>query len=242
MMLWRSSRPLRKIVYLAPLVLLMGCGSKTAPPPSSQQAPAQSWQQQVPPPAGDAAVAPPDRPSALAPDTERQPVARVTIPRGATLRVRLAQSVSTTHNRAGDRFTATLDRPVEAGGKVAIPRGTTFTGHITNAAASGRLRGRASLGLTLDSFQLDGKTYRIGTSSSTHVSASHKKRNIGFIGGLGGLGAALGAIAGGGKGALIGAGAGAAAGTAGAALTGKRNVSLPAETLLSFSLRSPVTL
>ncbi|MCL5746493.1 MAG: hypothetical protein M1541_21610 [Acidobacteria bacterium] len=231
-----------KILYLAPLVALMGCGSKTAPQPSSQQAPAQSWERQVPPPAEDAAAAPSGRPSALAPDTQRQAVPSVTIPRGATLRVRLGESVSTTRNRAGDRFSATLDRPVEAGGKVVIPRGTTFTGHITNAAASGRLRGRASIGLTLDSFRLDGKTYRIETSSTTRVSASHKKRNIGFIGGLGGLGAALGAIAGGGKGALIGAGAGAAAGTAGAALTGKRNVSLPAETLLSFSLRAPVTL
>jgi hypothetical protein len=41
---------------------------------------------------------------------------------------------------------------------------------------------------------------------------------------------------------LIGAGAGAAAGTAGAAITGKRNVTIPVETRLAFTLRSAVEL
>ena len=51
-----------------------------------------------------------------------------------------------------------------------------------------------------------------------------------------------GALAGGGTGALIGAGAGAAAGTGVAVLTGKKNVSIPAETLLTFALRDPLTI
>jgi hypothetical protein len=97
------------------------------------------------------------------------------------------------------------------------------------------------MGLSLDSFDLNGKTYRIDTTHVSRAGSAHKKRNIGFIAGGTGLGAALGAIAGGPKGALIGAGAGAAAGTAGAALTGKKNVRVPAESLLSFSLTAPVT-
>jgi len=236
---------LKNLLYLAPVVLLIGCGSKTAPQQSSQQQPpAQAGQQQGPPPAEDTgnAAPPAGRPSALAPEADRQPAAKVTIPGGTTLRVRLAESVSTTRNRAGDHFSATLDRALAVDGKTVVPKGTTFSGHVTSSAPSGRLRGRALLGLTLDSFHLDGKTYRIDTSSTSRVSASHKKRNLGLIAGIGGLGAAIGAIAGGGKGALIGAGAGAAAGTAGAAITGKRNVSLPVETLLTFTLRSPVTL
>jgi hypothetical protein len=39
---------------------------------------------------------------------------------------------------------------------------------------------------------------------------------------------------------LIGAGAGAAAGTIGSAITGKRQVSLPAETAVTFTLQAPV--
>ena len=51
----------------------------------------------------------------------------------------------------------------------------------------------------------------------------------------------LGAVAAGGKGALIGGPVGAGAGTAVAALTGKKNVVLPAATLLSFRLGRPIT-
>jgi outer membrane lipoprotein SlyB len=97
------------------------------------------------------------------------------------------------------------------------------------------------MGLSLDSFDLNGKSYKIQTAHVARAGSAHKKRNFGFIGGGTGLGAALGAIAGGPQGALIGAGAGAAAGTAGAALTGKKNVHIPAETLLNFSLTSPVS-
>jgi hypothetical protein len=74
------------------------------------------------------------------------------------------------------------------------------------------------------------------------VSASHKRRNLGIIGGGSGFGAVVGALAGGGVGALAGAGAGAAAGTVGAAATGKRNVRLPVESRLTFSLAQPVAL
>jgi hypothetical protein len=86
--------------------------------------------------------------------------------------------------------------------------------NITQSDASGRLEGRAVLAVTLDTFQLNGKDYRVYTGSVEHFSAAHKKRNLGFIGAGKGLGAALGAIAGGGEGALIGAASGAAAGTA----------------------------
>lgn len=54
-----------------------------------------------------------------------------------------------------------------------------------------------------------------------------------------GAGAAIGGLAGGGKGAAIGALAGVAAGTIGAT-TGNRDITLPAETALSFKLDSPL--
>jgi hypothetical protein len=164
------------------------------------------------------------------------------IPTGTAIRVRLEHPIDAKSSSPGQSFTATLDRPVLRGAHVAIPKGTTFTGHLTSAKASGRLRGRAVLGLTLDSFELEGKQYEIDTNSVSRVSADHKKRNLGIIGGVAGAGALIGALAAGGKGALIGAGAGAAAGTAGAAATGKRNVRLPAETPLSFRLEKPLRL
>ena len=162
------------------------------------------------------------------------------IPAGTALRVRLSETLDTSRNRAGDAFTATLDTPIVLSNKTLVPKGSPFKGHVTAAAPSGRLNGRARMALVLDSFELRGQTYKIATASLSQVSGSHKKRNWMMIGGGSGAGAAIGALAGGGKGALIGAGAGAAAGTAGAAITGKENVHLPVETPLSFSLQAPV--
>jgi hypothetical protein len=214
-----------KVMALGAVLLLAGCGKKAADDST-------------------AAANPPDaqQPAASAPagfDSARIASA-VMVPAGTTIRVRLDQAVTTRNDRAGEGFTATLAEPIVIGERTAVPRGTEFHGHVTNSAESGRLKGRAVLGVTLDSFQLKGKSYPIETSAESKASAGHKKRNTVAIGGGAGLGALIGGLAGGGKGALIGAGAGAAAGTAGAAATGKENVSFPAESLLTFSLRAPV--
>jgi hypothetical protein len=215
---------LTKVWAIGTMAVLIGCGGRTATDPSA---------------AGDA-----QKSSAAVPagfDSTNAALSS-TIPAGTLVRIRLAQSVDTQRNRAGDPFSATLDRPIHVGEKMLVPKGTPFNGHVTASDASGRLKGRATLGVTLDSFELNGKSHKIETSSQTRASAGHKKRNGILIGGGAGLGAALGAMAGGGKGALIGAGAGAAAGTAGAAATGKANVAFPVETPLTFSLKSAVTI
>jgi len=218
---------LTKVMGIGALVMLIGCSSKPAADTTS--APEQT--------AATYAQKAPAGPSGFDSDRVAQPV---TVPAGTHVRVRLEQAVSTQHNHAGDRFTATLESPIVMGEKTVVPRGTEFQGHVTSAEASGRLKGRAVVAVTLDSFDLNGKSYKIETSSASQASAGHKKRNSLFIGGGAGLGAALGAVAGGGKGALIGAGAGAAAGTGGAAATGKENTGFPVESLLTFSLRAPL--
>jgi len=167
------------------------------------------------------------------------PVQELTLPAGTSMRVRLDEAIDTRRNRAGDRFTATLEEPLVANDRVAVPRGTKFFGHVTQSKPSGRFRGRALIALKLDSFEFNGQTNEIRSTSSARSSSGHKKHHLLWIGGGSGGGAAVGAIAGGGTGALIGAGAGAAAGTIGSAITGKRQVSLPAESLLTFTLKEP---
>src|SRR5579864_4581449 len=213
-----------RVIGFAALCLLIGCGTKPGDPISATDQPTER----------SAAV-----PSGF---DSRKAASSVTIPPGTAIRVRLDETVDTRHKRPGDAFTATLAEPVGWHEKTLLPKGTTFQGHVAKSAESGRLKGRAVLALTLDSFELNGKTYKIDTSVDSRASAGHKKRNTVLIGGGAGLGAAIGAMAGGGKGALIGAGAGAAAGTGGAAATGKKDVAFPAETLLTFSLREPVSL
>ncbi|HWQ53809.1 MAG TPA: hypothetical protein VN442_08990 [Bryobacteraceae bacterium] len=221
-------------------LLATGCADRTAGVPQATTASEQPAEVSTRPPGESGAV------RAVSPFGSRQVVEpsrnEYTIPRGTVFRVRLTRAVDTAASRAGDHFTATLDNPVLDGTRVVVPRGTLFNGHLTSAKSSGRLRGRAVLGLTLDSLELAGVTYPVVTSAVSRTSGDHKRRNVGLIGGGSGLGAVLGAIAGGPQGALIGAGAGAAAGTAGAAITGKKNLRLPAEALLAFSLEKPLVI
>jgi hypothetical protein len=226
-----------RCLYVVPLLMLAAC-SNHSPPSSSATV------RTNPEPVERAQPAPPPEGSVAgpAPSAEAAAPVAVVIPRGSVLRVRIDKVLDTRRSRAGDQFHASLAAPVLVHGSIVLPRGTDFTGHITQSDASGRLRGRAVIAVTLDSFQLNGKEYRVHTGSVERLSAAHKKRNLGFIGGGTGLGAAVGAIAGGGKGALIGAAAGAAAGTAGAAATGKLEVSIGAESLLTFPLRTAIGL
>lgn len=164
-----------------------------------------------------------------------------TVPAGTRIRVSLAETLDTKYCHPGESFAATLEEPIVLGQRVVVPKGASVHGHVTTSKQSGRFKGRAVLGLSLDSIQLNGTRYAIATNLTARVSSSHKKRNLAIIGGGSGGGAVIGAIAGGGVGAAIGAAAGAGAGTVGAFITGKKNVVLPVETELMFSLRSPVT-
>lgn len=179
--------------------------------------------------------------AAPAAESQAPPLETYNIPAGSSIRVRIDQTIDSKRNRAGDHFTATLDGPILIDGKEAIPNGTRFDGHVTDAKHSGRFKGRAVVGLTLDSFRIDGEEYRIDTASDHRVSSSHKRRNFAFIGGGAAAGAGIGALAGGGMGAAVGAGAGAGVGATTAFFTGKKNVAIRAETVLSFRLRQPVT-
>jgi hypothetical protein len=205
-----------KWLWIAPAVLLLGC-SKSTPPATGVQDTAKSTQ---------AVVQPADQ--------------GIEIPRGTPLHVRIDEALSTRRNRVGDGFSATLAESVVMDNRTLLPAGTRVSGHVTISDASGRFKGRARLGLRLDALEYQGRKYPIETTSADRVSANHRRRNTAIIGGGSGLGAIVGAIAGGGKGALIGAGAGAAAGVAGEAITGKKEVSIPAETLLRFTLEAPV--
>lgn len=165
-----------------------------------------------------------------------------TVPKGTVISVVTDQPVSSKVARVGQPVSATVAKNVTVGGKVLIPKGSTAKLSVSGVQASGRLSTPAKLYLHLVNVTVKGKAYTFATSSAGRTEKGKGKRDAGFIGGGAAGGAAIGALAGGGKGAAIGAAAGAGAGTAGAAATGKKDIEFPAETRLSFTTRTDVSI
>lgn len=164
----------------------------------------------------------------------------IVVPAETPIVVVLDEAIGSKTAAPGQTFAATVQEPVEVEGKVAIPKGAHASGTVKDAKAAGRFKGGAVLELTLTSVEINGKDREIQTSAPTMTSKGKGKRTATMVGGGAAGGAAIGAVAGGGKGAAIGALIGAAAGTGGAGLTGNRDITLAAETRLTFKLREPL--
>jgi len=161
----------------------------------------------------------------------------VGLPAGKLVRVRLGQTISSDKARSGGVWDGTLATDLIENGKVLARRGAPVRGRVVEAKESGRLSSQGVLKLPLISIQINGRQTAVHTSTVVRSGSSHKRRDATAIGGTAAAGAIIGALAGGAKGAAIGAGAGAAAGTVGAAAAGKKDVRIPVETVLTFTIR-----
>ena len=164
------------------------------------------------------------------------------IPSGTAITVRLQNAVSSATSTPGDEFEAVLDQPIVIDGETVAPTGAQITGRVVAAHRSGRLTHPGYLRIALASMMVNGKTIPMQSSSVMVAGASHKKRNLAWIGGGAGGGALIGAIASGGTGALIGSAIGAAGGTGAAYGTGKKDVGFGPERRLTFRLTRPITI
>ena len=213
-----------------------GAPATTAPPAAKGSKPTASYKS-VPLPESarksEAPVAPPPAPT---------PPPPIVIPAGTVLNVRTTGPISTNSAQANQEFEGSLSKPLMVGETIVVPVGAPVVGVIPQAKSAGRIKGEGTLALMLTSLTVKGKPYQISTAVWTQDAKGRGKRSATMIGGGGGAGAVIGGLAGGGKGAAIGALAGAAAGTAGATMTGKRDVTIPAETVLTFKLSKPLTL
>jgi hypothetical protein len=164
----------------------------------------------------------------------------VVLPAGTVLTVRMGDAVGSKISQPGQSFSATLAQPVEVEGKTVIPAGASASGVVADAKPLGRFKGGAALELKLTSISIHGTDRPIETSALTRTGKGKGKRTAVMAGGGAGLGALIGGLAGGGKGAAIGALAGAGAGTGGAAFTGNKDIVIPAESALGFTLSQPL--
>jgi hypothetical protein len=160
----------------------------------------------------------------------------IVVPADTVISVVLDEPVGSKISQPGQNFSASVREPVEVDGRVAIPKGARATGIVKDAKPAGRFKGGASLELTLTSIDIHGENYDVHTTAPDETSKGKGKRTAALVGGGAGGGALIGGLAGGGKGALIGGLIGAAAGTGGAGLTGNRDITLPAETPITFKL------
>ena len=167
---------------------------------------------------------------------------RVTVPAGTRVLIRMVDSVDSSRQRAGYRFTAYLETNLQVDHTVVAPRDTTVYGQLINAQSAGRMAGGAELTLELTDIVINGTAYPIVTSVYDVRSQGQGGRTARRVVGGTGLGALIGGVAGGGRGAAIGAVAGAAAGTTVSAATSGKQVSVPSESLLEFRLQHPISL
>lgn len=164
----------------------------------------------------------------------------VTVPAGKVLTVRLSDDVGSKISQPGQSFGATLAHSVEVNGEAVIPAGARVEGVVVDAKPMGHFKGGALLELRLDSIHVNGLQLPLQTATFAQTLKGKGKRTGVLAGGGAGLGALIGGLAGGGKGAAIGAVAGAGAGTAGAAYTGNKEILLPAESAVAFTLKAPL--
>jgi hypothetical protein len=199
----------------------------------AQQQPSQQTAQET---AQPSSPAPPATPAATARTYE--------LPSGTEISVRTNETIDSKTAAEGQTFDVQVTRDArDANGDVVIPRGSEARLAIKSASKGGRFRGASDLVLDLQSVNIHGRPYRIDAADISEKGKSGlgaNKRTATYTGGGAALGAIIGAIAGGGKGAAIGAGAGAGAGALTQVLTKGGSIKVPAETVLTFRLDSPL--
>jgi hypothetical protein len=235
---------MRKLILIACLAALATAGCQRQPPgnaagassgpaatvPADQQG--QPGQALAAPPAGAQLASP------AAPEWRD-----VTIPAGTRLPIRLEQSVASDSSRVEEPVRATLLSGIVVRGKIVVPAGSAVAGVVTEAKRSGRVKGRAEVGVRFDTLVVKGdeQTYAIQTGLVTRQAAATKGKDAAKIGVPAIGGAIIGGILGGGKGAIIGGTVGGGAGTAVVLSTRGSEIRLPRGTHLAVKLLAPLT-
>ncbi len=194
-------------------------------------------------PASPAAPAPAPEPVVATPPPPPPPPRQVTLVVGTLIPVRTVEALSSDRNHQGDTFTASLDEPLEVDGMVIAERGAKLEGRVVDSQQAGRVKGLSNLTIELTKLSTsDGQKVEIHTETFQKQGETSKGNDAAKVGAGAGIGAAIGAIAGGGKGAGLGAIIGGAAGGGGVLATRGKPVVVHSETKINFRLSQPVTL
>jgi hypothetical protein len=151
--------------------------------------------------------------------------------------------VTSKRAKVGEPVQFTVLADVAIGNVLAIPRGATVHGVVTEAknVGAGDLGGSSVLALTLTSLDLGGQSYPLQTDQFKVKGPNKAGHTVGNAIGGGIMGTIIGCAVGRGFGCAVGAGAGVAAGTAASAATPGPGIWIPAEARVNFHLAAPLT-
>ena len=167
----------------------------------------------------------------------------VELPAASVIGFEIESALTSERAQVEDRVAARVARDVYAGGRLVIPAGSRATGTVVDVERGGKVKERARLGVRFHTLVLaDGRQLEIQTETIYREGESPANDSSRKIGGGAIGGAVLGAITGGKKGAIIGGIAGAAGGTAVVMAGGRHAVTMPAGTVVTARLASPLTM
>jgi hypothetical protein len=166
----------------------------------------------------------------------------IVVPASSVIGLEIETAISSETANVEDRVDARVTRDVMADGRVVVPAGSRMLGNVTLVEKGGKIKERARLGVRFHTLVLgDGRRVDLRTDTIYREGDSVSAESTKKIGGAAIGGAVLGAIMGGGKGAAIGGAAGAAGGTAVVMAGGRNPATLPAGTVVTARVSSPVT-
>jgi len=166
----------------------------------------------------------------------------ITVAQGTVLQVRTTDNIDSKRAVPGTALDFMVIRDVAVNGYLAIPRGATIHGVITDVEQGDRISGAPSFGLKLVSLDLGGRQYPIASDVFRVKGPSKTPRTVGNTVGTAIVGALIGGAVGGGPGAAIGAVSGGTVGMAASAATPNPRAWIPAEALVVFHIQQPLTL
>jgi hypothetical protein len=205
------------------------------PPPGYPQQPGYGYPPPPPPPYGQRAPYEPPAPKYSIPNGP------ITVAQGTVLQLRTNDAVDNHRAQPGTNLDFTVIRDVTVNGWLAIPRGATIHGVVTESKNAGQLAGSPELALRLTELDLGGRSYPLDSDEFRVKGPSKTAHTVGNVAAGAVLGAIIGGAAGGGPGAAIGAVAGGTVGTAASAAMHGPAAWIPAEALVTFHLNAPVT-
>lgn len=195
---------------------------------------------------------PTDRPGTNYPNPSVTPgrTGEFIVPNGTIISGVLENEINTKVSQNNDKFRMTVQSPNEF-------RGAVVEGHITGVGRSGQVSGRSNVTFNFDRITLrDGRSYDfsgylqgikdqngkvVKIDAEGTAKGDSQTRETAKRGGIGaGLGALIGAIAGGGKGAVIGAILGGGAGAGSVVVQGRDDLQLQKGSVLTVQTSSPI--